>query len=90
MSHPNNDVQKRIREACGIPDEAFFSHYSDMYVGCKDYAQVQAVLKAALPFKGQTFTPQKGSDMDKYPVAVDIPFAYMNEYAAARRPKVAG
>lgn len=65
----------------GIPEAAFFQRYSDMYVGCENY-NAAAAIRDGGPWKSMasTFRPNKGSDMDRFPWAVDIPFAYLHEH----------
>lgn len=81
-----NKHQQDIMDRFGIPADAFFNHYSDMYVGCADHTQAIAVRDGG-EWKSMAtiFTPQKGSDMDRFPYAVDIPFAYMAEEIEKRR-----
>jgi hypothetical protein len=73
-----NDDLKEILIKEGISENDLYSHYSDLYVGCKDFSQARRILTGGV-WKGlsSTFVPQKGSDMDKYPCAVDIALGAM-------------
>ena len=72
----HTDVVKVLKEH-NIQEEDLFNHYSDLYIGCRDYNTASKIRTAGIwKAMSSTFKPQKGSEMDKYPVAVDIAFAY--------------
>ena len=70
----HSDVVPVLKEE-KIKESALFNNYSDLYIGCKDFAQANRVLKAGIwKAMSSVFVPQKDSDMDIYPIAADIAF----------------
>lgn len=64
-----------ILKGNGVTNEDLFQQASDLYVGCKSLEQAGAIIKDFnSPSIASSFKPQKGSDMEKYPIAVDIAF----------------
>lgn len=83
-----NIYQKDIMDRFNMPADAFFQRYSDMYVGCESYEKAVMVRQGgAWKSMAEIFKPNKGSDMERFPYAVDIPFAYLHEHIAAKAPK---
>jgi len=67
-----------VLKANNIKEDALFNHYSDLYIGCKDYKTAQKIKKAGVwNAMSSVFTPQKDSGMDEYICAVDIAFAHI-------------
>lgn len=65
----------------GIKETDLYNHSSDLYVGCPDYVTAMHIMRGGIwKAMSSIFVPQKGSDMDKYPYAVDIPFAYLKAF----------
>lgn len=63
----------------GIKEEDLFKHQTDLYVGCKFARQASLILNGGKwRAISETFIPQKGSDMEHYPIAVDIGFALLD------------
>lgn len=65
-----------ILEQNNIKEQDLFNYCSDLYIGCTNTQQAISLLKEA-PIKSiaNTFYPQKGSDMENYPIAVELGFA---------------
>lgn len=84
----SDDTVERLK-ACGVEEKDLFTHESDLYVGCKTYEQSN-VLKKEFKHMATKFFPEAGSEMDHYPVAVDIAFGYMDAHFKKKygnRPK---
>jgi hypothetical protein len=66
----------RVLESHKITEDDLFNYQGDLYVGCK-YKSQALLIKNSGSWKScsDTFVPQKGSDMEKYPVAIDIGWA---------------
>ena len=76
----HEDVVK-VLKANDIKEADLYNHYSDLYIGCKNHATASKILNAGVwRSMSSIFTPNKGSDMDQYPVAVDIAFAYVGQF----------
>lgn len=75
----------KIAEQFGLTEDRFFNHYSDLYIGCDNYEQANKI-KNGGPWRSMAsiFYPQSGSDMGKFPVAVDIPFGCLSEFIQAK------
>ena len=84
FSNVHPDVVKVLKQE-GIQESDLFNHYSDLYVGCKDMTQAGRILSSGT-WRGLStvFKPQKGSDMEKYPAAVDIAFGAVGQDLADR------
>lgn len=53
---------------------------TDAYIGCKSRTQAQKILRGGIwGALSSIFAPQKGSDMEHYPVAVDIAFGNISK-----------
>lgn len=61
----------------GIKEYDLFNYRTDLYIGCKNKKQAENILSNAI-FRAVSniFVPQKESDMQKYPCAVDLAFGY--------------
>lgn len=70
--HPN--IVPVLKEH-GIKETDLFNHYSDLYIGCPDWNTARKIQTAGVwSAMSSIFKPQKGSEMDMYPQAVDIAF----------------
>lgn len=77
-----NNVHPDIKEVLDkeqINEKNLFNLYSDLYIGCQDHKQVYRIKNAGVWRSMSTiFVPNKGSDMDHYPIALEISFGYIN------------
>jgi hypothetical protein len=83
---PSEDTWKeKIAAQFNLGSHRFFNHASDLYIGCDDRDQALKI-KNGGPWKSmaEVFVPNKGSDMQNFPVAVDIPFACLSEFIQAK------
>jgi hypothetical protein len=71
----NKDLVEVLKEN-GVTEKDIRNRYSDLYVGCRSIGQASCIINSE-KFKGSgdLFTPQEGSDMDEYPICIDIYFA---------------
>lgn len=74
FSDLHNDLVPVLIEN-GITEDDLYAHATDAYIGCIHRQQALKILNGGIwGALSSIFTPQKGSDMEKYPVAVDIAF----------------
>jgi len=82
MLNPNNvhpDI-KKVLDKEEITDNDLFNRYTDLYIGCQNYAQAYRIMNGGVWRSMSTiFQPNKGSDMDHYPIAIEISFGYIKE-----------
>lgn len=65
----------------GIKNDDLFSRYGDLMVGCENWSQAIKIRSMGTWRSiSDVFTPNKGSDMEGYLYAVEIPFAYTGYY----------
>lgn len=81
----DQEMLERIKKL-GITEEDLFNSNSDLYIGCKSVWQAQDIIKDQSQALYTTFIPEKDSDMDKYPIAVEIVFGYMDGAFKERYP----
>jgi hypothetical protein len=63
----------------GLSKDDIYNQSSDLYIGCNSQEQAEKIIKwGNSPAIYSRFVPQKGSSMDKYVIAVDIAFGYMD------------
>ena len=77
-------IQKEVANVLrinGIKNDDLFSRYGDLMVGCENWDQAIKIISMG-PWAAISgiFTPNKGSDMEGYLYAVEIPFAYTGYY----------
>jgi len=91
MAIPFSTLDKKLKEALvfhNIKEENLFNYYGDLYVGCSNLTQASKILNAGV-WRGMssTFKPLKGSEMEKYPIAVDIGLGAINWYIEQKLKK---
>jgi len=65
-------------KSLGVTEDDLFNHYSDLYIGCTDIKQSLEILSGESRAIFSTFIPQEGSNMDKYGIAVEVVFGYID------------
>lgn len=79
-----NDIHKDIipvLKTNGVTEKDLFNYHSDLYIGCKTFDQARKIAIGGIwRAMSDVFNPQSGSDMNKYPVAVDIAFGYVGYF----------
>ncbi|MDB4590949.1 hypothetical protein OAH77_04530 [Flavobacteriaceae bacterium] len=61
----------------GIKNENLYKSNSDLYAGCHSHKQAIGLMesfKKSYPSSVNSFKPNKGSDMEKYPIAIELAF----------------
>lgn len=81
------DTYVQILQECNVSENNLYNHNSDLYVGCRHVSIANKIVeKIGSPAIASKFIPNKDSDMAKYPIAVEINFAY---HAKPRPDKIA-
>lgn len=74
FSKIHSDIIPVLKEQ-GITEKELFAYDDrfELYIGCKSYIQAKEILTGGLwKAMSNIFRPQKGSDMDMFPYAVEI------------------